>query len=56
MKESLNEIYALAVEFVEGKKITSFELYEIMYNSKEYTVHEICYIIDRLYSDGFINR
>lgn len=52
--ERMETIYAEAVNFCEGMNMTAKELFEIMYESKEYTVPEICYIIDKLWADGFI--
>lgn len=51
------DIYTEAVNFVDGnKKITVKDFFEIMYDAKEYTVPEICQVINKLWDDGFLKR
>ena len=54
--ERMKEIYIEAVNFVDGTDMTAKEMFEIMYDAKEYTVPEICAVIDRLWADGFLKR
>lgn len=52
--ERMETIYAEAVNFCEGMNMVAKEVFEIMYDAKEYTVPEICYIVGKLLADGFI--
>ena len=47
-------LYADAVDFVDGMNLTAKEVFEIMYDAKEYSVYDICAIVSKLYADGFI--
>lgn len=50
----MRDIYSETVNFVDGMNMTSKEIFEIMYDAKEYSVSEICAIVDKLYIDGFV--
>lgn len=52
--DKIKELYSDAVNFVEGKNMTAKEVFEIMYDAKEYSVSVICTVVDKLYADGFI--
>lgn len=54
--ERMKDIYSDAVNFVDGTRITAKEMFEIMYDAKEYDIREICAVIDRLWTDGFLKR
>ena len=57
-RSRLIDIYAAAVDMVEGPNpmVSTLDMFEIMRDANEYTVSEICYVVDKLYADGFIRK
>ena len=53
-EKRLENIYAAAIEFVDGLNLKANEVFELMYNAKDYTIPEICYVVNKLYADNFV--